>query len=332
MNHQTNPLKQIHITPIAAESLGTRSMCTLVQTPDITLLLDAGISLCPWRFNLPPHPIEFQTIQTLREKIAKAADKAQIITLSHYHYDHHTPAFEDWIVNWTTHLETAHQIYQNKSLIIKNPKENINTSQQERARLFLKTGANYAKEIHEADNKVFTYGNTKLHFSKAVPHGEDNSAMGYVIMVTVEYDNERFMFAPDIQGPMSNGTKQMILETQPSLLMLGGPPFYLAGFRVNEAALQNALNNLKAIVKQVPVTIIEHHTFRDENFKQNLTPVRVCADQVGHEFLTTAEFIGAENTFLEANRKNLYETFPPSEKFQLWTKTLSNKGICKPPL
>ncbi|MDR0318671.1 MAG: MBL fold metallo-hydrolase, partial [Nitrososphaerota archaeon] len=68
-------------------------MCTLVQTPDITILLDPGISVCPWRFNLPPHPIELKNIQALREKIAKAADTAQIVTVSHYHYDHHTPAF-----------------------------------------------------------------------------------------------------------------------------------------------------------------------------------------------------------------------------------------------
>ena len=112
MTAQHNLLKQIHVTPLASESFGVRSMCTIANTPDITVLLDAGISLCPWRFNLPPHPIEFQTISALREKIAKAADQAQIVTISHYHYDHHTPSFEDWVVNWTNQTETARQIYQ----------------------------------------------------------------------------------------------------------------------------------------------------------------------------------------------------------------------------
>ncbi|MCL1977492.1 MAG: hypothetical protein FWG55_05265 [Candidatus Bathyarchaeota archaeon] len=332
MNRQTTPLKQIHVTPLASESLGVRSMCTLAQTFDVTVLLDAGISICPWRFNLPPHPIEFQTIQALREKIAEAAAKAQIITLSHYHYDHHTPSFEDWIVNWTTQTETARQIYQDKTLLIKNSKENINISQRERAGVFLKTGAKHAKTIQEADGKTFTYGNTKLCFSKAVAHGEDNSAMGYVIMVTIEYENERFMFAPDVQGPMSNHTQQLILETQPTLLMLGGPPFYLAGFRVNEASLQNAINNLKSIVETVPLTILEHHTLRDEFFKQKLDPVKEHANQAGHDFLSAAEFIGKENRLLEANRKNLYKTFPPSKEFQLWIKTLNSKTIQKPPI
>jgi predicted metallo-beta-lactamase superfamily hydrolase len=307
-------------------------MCTFVQTPNVAVLLDAGVSLCPWRFNLPPHSCEFQTIDALRRKIAAAADKAQVVVLSHYHYDHHTPSFEDWIVNWTTQRETACQIYQNKTLLIKDPKENINNSQQERAKEFLKTGAIGAKVVQAADDKVFVYGNTRISCSKAVPHGEDYSSMGYVIMTTIEYLEERFMFAPDIQGPMSNGTQQLILKTQPTVIIIGGPPFYLSGFRVKDASLQTAVRNLEAIVEAVPVTILEHHTLRDPLFKQKLVTIQICADKVGHKLLTAAEFIGQENRFLEANRQTLYQQFPPSENFQLWIKALNNKVIYKPPI
>jgi predicted metallo-beta-lactamase superfamily hydrolase len=334
MYRQAAPLKLISITPLATESFGVRSMCTLVQTPDITILLDAGISLCPWRFNLPPHPMELQNIQNLRKKIEKAADKAQIVTVSHYHYDHHTPSFEDWIVNWTTKNESARQIYQNKTLLIKNTKTNINKSQHERAETFLKTSATHAKTVEEADNKTFIYGNTKLIFSPSVPHGEDNSPMGYVILLTVEYSNERFMFAPDIQGPMSNKTQQLILEKPLSTLMIGGPPFYLQGIRLNNVALQKATNNLKDIVKTVPLTILEHHTLRDEFYQQKISTIKKHAKQAEHDVLTAAEFVNKENHFLETNRKKLYETFPPSKEFQLWIKTLNNnnKNIKKPPL
>ena len=89
--------------------------------------------------------------------------------------------------------------------------------------------------------------------------------LGYVIMATVEYDNERLMFAPDVQGPMSNHTLELIKAAQPTMLMLGGPPFYLGGFRVDESQLQNALNNLSSIVETVPLTILEHHALRDES-------------------------------------------------------------------
>jgi predicted metallo-beta-lactamase superfamily hydrolase len=85
---EKNPINVIQVTPLAAESFGVRSMCTLVETPDVTVLLDGGISLAPYRFSLPPHPIEFQTIARLRKTIAEAADKAQVTTISHYHFDH----------------------------------------------------------------------------------------------------------------------------------------------------------------------------------------------------------------------------------------------------
>ena len=84
-------LRRIKVSPLAAESFGVRSMCTLVETPDVAVLLDAGIALAPYRFSLPPHPVEFQTIANLRRTIAKAADKAEVTTISHYHFDHHTP-------------------------------------------------------------------------------------------------------------------------------------------------------------------------------------------------------------------------------------------------
>ncbi|MCL2287803.1 MAG: hypothetical protein FWC33_01280 [Candidatus Bathyarchaeota archaeon] len=333
MSHHVEPLKLIHVTPLASESFGVRSMCTFVQTPDVSVLLDAGVSICPWRFNLPPHPLEFQNIQTIRKKIADVADKAQVITVSHYHYDHHTPSFEDWLVNWTAQNETARQIYQNKTLLIKNPKKDINKSQHERAKTFLKTGAKYAKAIEEADNKTFVYGNTKILFSKAVPHGEDNTSIGYVIMTTIELNKERFIFAPDIQGPISNQTRQLILEKPLALLMIGGPPFYLQTLRITTASLQNAVNNLNDIVKTVPVTILEHHTLRDEYFQQKIRPIKEQAEQAGHDVLTAAEFVNKENNFLEANRKNLYKKFPTTKEFQLWIKTLNkNKNIQKPPL
>src|SRR3990172_4166943 len=177
---------KIKVTPLAAESFGVRSMCTLVETPDVTLLLDAGVSLAPYRFNLPPHFIEFQTIARLRKNIAGAADKAQVTTISHYHFDHHTPSFEDWVVNWTQDGETARQIYQNKKVLVKNPKENINASQRQRAWMFQKTGGKHANRVESADSKTFTYGQTTLRFSEAVVHGSEDSRLGWVIMMVIK--------------------------------------------------------------------------------------------------------------------------------------------------
>jgi predicted metallo-beta-lactamase superfamily hydrolase len=263
-------LNRIKVTPLAAESLGVRSMCTLVETPDVRVLLDAGVSLCPNRFGLPPHPLEFQTIARLRRRIAEAADKAEVVTISHYHFDHHTPSFEDWFVNWTEANETARQIYQGKRVLLKNPCEKINPSQRHRAWLFQKTGGKHAKTLEAADGKAFTFGNgTVLRFSEPVTHGPENATLGWIIMAEIKYEGERFMFAPDVQGPMSNRALKLIKAAKPDVVMVGGPPFYLGGFRVDEAQLQEGLGNLTSLVETVPLTILEHHALRDEAWRQS---------------------------------------------------------------
>ena len=327
-------LNKIKVTPLAAESFGVRSMCTFVETPDVRVLLDAGISLCPNRFGLPPHPTEFKTIAKLRTRIAEAAEKAEAVTISHYHFDHHTPSFEDWLVNWTEANETARQIYQEKTVLMKNPKEKINASQRQRAWLFQKTGGKYAKKLEAADGNTFTFGkNTRLSFSEPVFHGPENSTLGWVIMALIEHDDERFMFAPDVQGPMSTRTLELIKAAKPQAIMIGGPPFYLSSFKVDESQLQTGLRNLVDIVENVPLTILEHHALRDEQWQQRTQQVYDAAFKAGHQVMTAAEFTGQENTFLEFNRKRLYADYPPSREFKKWMHGgLTAKSTVKPPL
>jgi predicted metallo-beta-lactamase superfamily hydrolase len=298
------------------------------------VLLDAGISLCPNRFGLPPHPIEFKTIAKLRARIAEAADKAEVVTISHYHFDHHTPSFEDWLVNWTEANETARQIYQAKSVLMKNPKEKINASQRQRAWLFQKTGGKHAKKLEAADNKAFTFGrDTLLRFSEPVFHGPENSMLGWVIMTLIECGEERFMFAPDVQGPISTHTLELIKEAKPQAIMIGGPPFYLSSFKVDEAQLQTGLRNLTSVIETVPLTILEHHTLRDEQWQQKTKQVYDTARKMGHTVMTAAEFAGQENTFLESNRKKLYTDYPPSNEFKKWMRGgLTTKSTTKPPI
>ena len=331
MEKSNKALNEIKISPLAAESFGVRSMCTLVETPDIVVLLDAGVSLCPYRFGLPPHPIEFQTISKLRQRIAEAADKASVVTISHYHFDHHTPSFEDWVVNWTEECNTARQIYRDKTVLIKNPKENINASQRQRAWMFKQTGGKTAKNLVLADGKTFAFGKTTLRFSKAVAHGSDSSMLGWVIMTTVEHEGERFMFAPDVQGPMSKNTAEIILQEKPSVIMLGGPPLYLEGSRVDMDSLERGLKNLERIVSEVPLVIFEHHALRGGNWQQKISQIYQKASTFEHSIMTSAQYIGEENLLLESNRKQLFQDNPPSPEFEEWMKTLNKIKINKPP-
>jgi len=326
-------LKHIRVVPLAAESLGVRSMCTYVETPDVKILLDAGVSLCPIRFGLPPHPTEFKAIEHCRRKIAEAAKNAEIVTLSHYHFDHHTPSFEDWLCNWTAATETAKQIYEGKTILIKNPREKINYSQRRRGWMFQKTGGKYAKKLEIADGKTFTFVNTKIRFSDPVFHGPENSVLGWVLMATIAYEGERFTFTPDVQGPMATQTLETILEEKPQLIMIGGPPLYLARFKVDEEQVRLGLKNLETIVDIVPSVILEHHILRDENWREKIRNVFDKTRKAKCNIFTAAEFLGKQNAFLEATRKRLFVENPPSKEFEKWMHgSIETRKHVKPPI
>lgn len=326
-------LKNIRVVPLAAESFGVRSMCTYVETPDSRVLLDAGVSLAPSRFGMPPHPREFEAIADARTRIAEVADKVEIVTVSHYHFDHHTPSFEDWLDHWTEADKTARQIYRDKIVLVKNSRENVNFSQRKRGWAFKKSGGKYARLLEVADGKSFSYGKTVLKFSEAVPHGRDDASLGWVIMTSIKYEDQCFLFAPDVQGPMSRRTLDIILSEHADMVMLGGPPSYLAGFKVDEQEIDDALKNVEAIVAQVPTTILEHHLLRDAKWRARAPRIFSKAERLHHSLVTAAEFVGVQNSFLEANRNSLFSEHQPSKEFAKWMKLSTDaKKHKKPPL
>lgn len=325
-------LKKIKVIPLAAESFGVRSMCTYVETTDLKVLLDAGASLAPNRHGFPPHPKEYEALQKCREKISKAAEQAEVVTLSHYHFDHHTPSYEDWCYNWSS-PEVARQVYEGKLVLVKNYRSMINFSQRRRGWLFKKTAGKYAKSLKTADGKTFEFGNTKLKFSNPVFHGSENSALGWVLMTTIECEDEKFLFAPDVQGPMNDSALKIILVEKSQLIIIGGPPIYLAGFRVKDEHIELGMKNLEISAKNIPTTILEHHILREERWREFSQPVFDAASKTGHSMVTAAEFLKNKNNLLEFRRKQLFEMEPPSSKFNEWMKLPRPKRkLIKPPI
>lgn len=310
-------LKRISVTPLAAESLGARSMCTSVETPDVKILLDAAASLGPSRWGLPPHPREYRALAECRERISRAAEKADVITISHYHFDHHTPSFTDWFCNWSS-AEVATQIYEDKIVLAKSHRSKVNPSQRRRGWMFSKTAGKHAERLAVADGGTFEFGDTRLKFSEPVFHGIRNTFLGWVLMTTIDYGEERVMFASDVEGPMHNPTVEMILGEAPDLLIIGGPPLYLAGFKVAEAHVQQGIRNLEELVRNIPTTILEHHTLRDEKWRVACHQIFDAASKAGHAVLTAAAFLKKENSLLECRRKEFFEAEPPSADFKKW--------------
>jgi predicted metallo-beta-lactamase superfamily hydrolase len=326
-----NMLNKIKVVPLAEESLGVRSMCTYVETPDVRVLLDAGVSLGPNRFGLPPHPREYEALNECRRRVAEAADKVEVVTISHYHFDHHTPSFTDWCFNWSSE-ERARQIYEGKLVLAKSYREKVNFSQRRRGWIFARTGGKYAKKLEYVDGKTFAFGQTTLKFSDPVFHGPGDSQLGWLLMTTIEHEDERFLFASDVQGPMHTPTLPEILLQKPELVMIGGPPVYLTGL-VKQEDVQMGLQNLEDLVKDVSTTVLEHHLLREEKWREFSQPVFESASKNGHLVVTAAEFLKKENNFLESHRKLLFDTEPPSSDFEKWMKIpLEKRKLVKPPI
>jgi predicted metallo-beta-lactamase superfamily hydrolase len=322
-------LHSIQVTPLAAESLGVRSMCTFVETPDVRVLLDAGVSLGPSRLGFRPHPQEYKALKAARKRIADAAKKAEVVTISHYHFDHHTPSYTDWFQHWSSD-EVARQIYEGKIVLAKSYRDNVNFSQRHRGWVFANTGGKHAEKVEYVDGKEYVFGDTKIRFSEPVVHGEPGTELGWLLMATIEHDGERVLFTSDVQGPMHTATLKTILNEDPSVIIVGGPPAYLIGL-VDEESIQIGIRNLAKIAQNVPTTVLEHHLLRQENWREIAKPVFEAANAVEHSVLTAAEFLKAENALLESKRKQLYENEPPDHEFVKWARLPRPKLQNTPP-
>jgi len=323
-------LKRIDVLPLAFESLGVRSMCTYVETPDIKILLDAGVSLGPRRYGLAPHPKEYGALREKREIMLDVAEKVDAVTVSHYHFDHQTPSYTDWAYNWSS-AEIADKIYSSKLVFMKSYRSHVNFSQRRRGWLFVKSSGRKAERLETADGRSFRFGDTNVRFSPPVIHGEEKSELGWVIMTTIEHgEEERFLFTSDVQGPMSEETTNIVLAEKPHLVIIGGPPLYLVGM-VTQESLDKAFKNLERIVQEVPVTILDHHLLRDEGWRNQAQAVFEMASRTGHKVVTAAEFIGEDDRLLESQRKRLFEEYPPSQEFLKWTRIPVLKRKLTPP-
>ena len=311
-------MPSIQVIPVGFESFGVRSMCTYVRTPDIRVLIDAGVALGP-RFSKLPHPKEYVARNLCRRKIREFAADSDVIIVSHYHNDHHTPNYNETV--WLgSSAEESEQIYRNKIVIAKDARNTINFSQRRRGWMFQKFVKKIDGHFEVGDGRIFEYGATKIKLSKPVLHGEERSGLGWVIMTTIESRDEKFMHASDVQGPMSTDTMNDILIERPDRLIIGGPPTYLGGTKVDKLDIQRAISNASKIAGYVPEMIFEHHILRSENWLNDVKPVFEAAVKAGNRVTNAAEYAGTTAQMLESVRSHLYEDDPPSDLFLKWTK------------
>jgi len=272
-------------------------MATFVETKDVKIFIDPGVSLAPRRYGLPPHPIERGEMEKVWRDILYYAGRSDIIIITHYHFDHFNPKRD---------LEA---IYSGKDIYIKDYQNYINPSQIRRSHYFLHRldEAGLRDNVVVADGKVLRYGDTVIEFSYPFPHGVDER-LGYVIMVYIEDEYSSVLHTSDVEGPSSVDATEYIIGKDPEILILDGPPTYLInrfGGDVMEEAIAN-INRIILFTDNLKELIIDHHFMRDREYSLwrdkilNTIPSRII------KVMSVARYMGYRERLLEAYRDKLY--------------------------
>ncbi|TET91836.1 MAG: hypothetical protein E3J35_00845 [Methanomassiliicoccales archaeon] len=281
------------IIPISADSLGTRSMATFVETKDCNIFIDPSVRLAPKRFGLPPHKIEKERKREHWKEIKECVRKSDVLIVTHYHFDHHNP--------------DAPSIYRRKTALLKDYQNKINRNQQMRAKRFIRKLGDYPKEILPADGKTFEFGRTLIEFSKPVPHGP-TLRMGWVVEVAVTDEEQTFVHTSDIQGASVKSQLEFILKSNPRTILMDGP-FSVLMMADQGRPLKSSERNIIKIIRKTDVKdfLIDHHFVREEEYRDRIPKIFEVAKEEVVNLQTCAGYLGRKDDLLEAKRKKLYK-------------------------
>jgi predicted metallo-beta-lactamase superfamily hydrolase len=259
-------------------------MATYVEAGEARVLLDPGVSLSPHRYGLTPAPEEEEALARARDRIVAYAQRATLVTVSHYHADH-----------W---LRDA-GVYAGRRVWAKDPLHLLDDHQVARGRAFWREVAPRAT-LERAEGRVADLGGARVKVSPPLAHGLEGSGLGCVVAVTVD-DGSRFVHAADVQGPASAVVTAYLVRERPDLVYLSGPPTYLEG-HVGREVVERAIENLLRLVKETGCRVIlDHHAVRDRRYRERLGQ----AFDTGR-VVTVAEYLGRREACLEARRPQLW--------------------------
>ncbi len=286
----------MRVRVIAADSMGVRSLATVIEAGGLVVGVDLGASLAPRRYGLPPHEVEYRRLEEALEEAARWLEEAHVVIITHYHYDHY--------------MRDRPDLYRGKLLLVKHPHRDINRSQALRAHRFLvRGGVADSARVEYADGRVFELEGVRLEFSPPVWHGAPGSRVGRVLMLRVSYEGESVVFTSDVQGPADPEALRVLKSWgRPDVLILGAPPTYFAGYKVPVRDVEAGLQGMMEVVREVRprVLIYDHHLLRDPAYLERVSAHLEEASRLGVRMVTAAEFMGRSVEQLEARRRELW--------------------------
>jgi predicted metallo-beta-lactamase superfamily hydrolase len=286
----------VKVIPLGAESLGVRSMATYVQVGETGILIDPGATLAPLRFNLPPAEEEWQALRRVNDRISAYAARAAFVFVSHYHEDH---------------FRSDPVSYAGRTALLKDPRRMVAGLQARRGAELWKALQPVAR-VQAADGFEHRAVDLELRVSPPLPHGLEASVLGYVVALTVvdPAERARFVFASDVQGPLSPVAAAYLRGERPTLLYLSGPPSYVE-HEVGAAVVDRGIEHLRRLVDATGCRVIlDHHALRDMRYLERFEPLWRTGRVV-----TAARHLGLADAALESRRNHLWTSArrPPAK-------------------
>jgi predicted metallo-beta-lactamase superfamily hydrolase len=275
------------IIPLAAESLGVRSMATYVEVGDLGILIDPGATLAPTRWGLPPAEAEWEALRRANDRISAYAARARLVFVSHYHEDH---------------FRSDPISYAGRTVLAKDPRRTIGGAQARRGLALWKALEGQAA-LETAEGWRRRDGAVELAVSPPLPHGVDGTPLGHVVALVVSdvVQRERFVFASDVQGPLSAVAAAWLVHERPTLVYLSGPPSYVER-DLPAGAVGRGVDNLLRVLDATGCRVImDHHALRDPAYAARFERLWDTGRVV-----TAAAHLGLEAVPLEARRRALW--------------------------
>ena len=275
----------LKIQPVAFDSFGVKGMCTAVQTPDISILIDPGVSAQSEQFPLPS-ALRQELLNHYEAEVFSAAKDAEIIIISHYHLDH-----------FLDRRDPA--LYGDKIVLAKSP-EDLPEKQKETARRFFQKIDGLPREIIWADGRRFRFKKTEIGFSPPLWHGKADAEPGRVIMTEVTRGREKFLVSSDIAGPVADQAIDLISAVQPQIAFIDGYPTFLESNPGTELSFIISLLNITYLLLSpfVKTLVIDHHLARDYRYPALFKPLYRLAEKMKKKLGTAAEILGRRSAVM----------------------------------
>lgn len=281
------------ITPVASDSMGTRSMATYVEIPPLSVLINPGADVAKLRFGYAPHQLEEYQLEKHLERIQLYTESARICILTRYT----RPYFS---------IDRP-ELFEGKLIMLKNPNNYIHVDERKMAFDLLNHIKGLPREVIYIDGRSFEIGSTRFSFSDPVEITEDGET-AYTVSLAIHSENETLVHTSGCQGLQNPVVREFIRSQEPDVLYLDGPPLY----QLNTKASQTRLDALsEALEKLYPSgvrdVILDHHFVREQNWQNRMDILSANAEKQNVRMMTAAQFRGEENNPFESRRNQLYE-------------------------